>query len=335
MAGASVLLSANISFIWLDEYSKDFEALKQSFCTKTSTNQDNWTFYDNKDKCFHFIRQANSKQNIVFISSGRLCVDVIPDLNNLPQIHSIYIYCRKKDKYESLKTIYKKVRDIFDDPIQLEDQLYRNLNEGDRQSQCIRNHLLPIPKNTTARLHCLFRNELKSYYIPDIPWCPWQTNTCTISLPIKGQGTIEFWLRESIPFELCLSNKQNPHDSNPNNYAIVLKVDTREALLGTISSQHGHTLYARDSTTELHQILQLNDNYWHCYWLTFYGIDRMVRYGIGEIRPQFKILETHLPECDRTSLENISYLHIKINNTTDINAMVSYSFYFRLINVHC
>ncbi len=56
----------------------------------------------------------------------------------------------------------------------------------------------------------------------------------------------------------------------------------------------------------------------------------MVQYGIGEIRPQFKILEAHIPECDKTSLESISYLHIKINNSTDLKTMVSGSLNFWL-----
>ncbi|CAF3397545.1 unnamed protein product, partial [Rotaria sp. Silwood2] len=118
-------------------------------------------------------------------------------------------------------------------------------------------------------------NEIKSYCQPNISWCPWQTSGCTASLPIKGQGTIEIWQYESIPFELRISNKQDPNDKAPNSYAILLKVDTREAQLGTINAQDGHVLRVRDITTEPHQALQMDDDHWHCYWFTFYGRHRI------------------------------------------------------------
>ena len=148
MAEASARIPANMLFVWLDKCSEDFEGLRRNYCNKTSTNPDNWKFYDNEAKCSHFIRQADSKQSIIFISSGRLSVNLIPDLNNLPQIHSIYIYCHKKDKYESFKTTYNKVREIFDNPIQLEDHIYCNLNEEAGQSECdisTRTNISPMP----------------------------------------------------------------------------------------------------------------------------------------------------------------------------------------------
>jgi hypothetical protein len=332
----STLIPPNTIFVWLEPSSETFENLKQQFYYEASINSSNWIFYDNKDNCSHFIRQTESKKNIVLISSGRMCIDIISDLHNLSQIHSIYIYCNKMVRYESLKNDYKKVRGVFDDPVQLFDKLCDNLDEEVRRSRSnisIASDTVPKPKNTVVKLNCVFHNEIRSFYRPHISWCPWQTNSCSVLLPTKGQGTIELWLNESIPFELCISNAQNPTDNDTNSYAIVLKVDTREARLGTMSAQHGHGLRVQDSTTESHQVLQLqlNDSYWHCYWLTFYSTDRMAQYGIGETRPKFKILETQLEQCDKSFIQSISYLHIKINNSIDIKAMVSVSLYFRIV----
>jgi len=327
----STLIPPNIFFVWLNTSSEDFEKFKQQLCKETSVTSRDWKLYEDKNDCARFIKQAKPKQNIVFVSSGRLCIEVVDDLHDLPQMHSIYIYCNKKDRYHSLKSAYKKVRGIFDDPIQLYDQMCYNLDEEARRSETavsITNDTLSIPKNTPDRIHCLFNNEIKSYFKPDIPWCPWKTNSCTLSLPEKGQGTIELWLHESIPFELRLSNKENPNNNDINSYIIVLKVDTREAQLGTLAAHHEHEIRVRDSTTELHQILHLYDGYWHCYWLTFYGEHRTIQYGVGEIRPKFKVLEVHLQEHDKAFIESISYLHMKINNSTDLNAMVRFSLYF-------
>ena len=325
MAGpaTSVVTSATITFIWLDESYQDFEKVRESFCKRTSSTGKDWTFVDTKDKCSRYIQQTDAKQNLVWISSGRLAGDIISDLHHLPQIHSIYIYCRKKDKYESLKTTYNKVRGIFDNPIQLDDRMYSDLEEEIRRRSALEvtNELSLISRSITTRLHCLWKNELRSYYAPDIAWCIWQTKGCTMSLPVKGQGTIEFWLRESVPFELCISNKPNPNDAN--SFAVVLKVDLREAQLGTISDQHNRAFQLRDNTIELHQILQPKDDQWHCYWLTFYSIDRTVQYGIGEVRPKFKILEVHFEEAEKTFLTSIAYLHVKLNHSIDVNTLVS------------
>jgi hypothetical protein len=328
MAGTSALIPADIVFVWLDKYSSDFERVKQHFCNKTLSSQEDWTFHDNKDNCSDFIRQTEAKHNIVLISSGRLCADIICDLHDLSQIHSIYIYCNKTAKYESLKDNFNKVRDVFDNPVELCDKLCDDLAEEVRRSQSnisIFNDTIPIQNSANVKLHCLFQNEIKSYYKLNTPWCPWQTNSCTVLLPIKGQGTIELWLNEPILFELCLSNRQNPNDNDTNSYIIVLKVDTREAQLSTISTKQGHLPRVRDRATELHEVLQINDGHWHCYWLTFYSTNRMAQYGIDEIRPKFKILETELPGCDKPFIDSIAYLHIKLNNSTDINAMVRVS----------
>ena len=313
---ADSLRSTTITFVWLDDKFEDFQVVRQSFCKRTFSTETDWIFFETRDKCIHFIQQADSRQNLVLISSGRFAVSMIDDLHNLPQIHSIYIYCRKKDKYESFKSTYRKVRGIFDNPVELDDRIYFNL-EGEtrsRPSVDVRNDPVPTPR--TTRLHCLWKNELRSYYTPDISWCIWQANGCVLSLPMKGQGTIEIWLREPVPFELCLSNKHNLNETNTDTLRIVLKVDTREAQLSARNDQ-------QDSTIELHQILQPGNNEWHCYWLTFYNIDRLIQYGIGEVRPKFKILELHLEEAQRTFLTNISYLHFKLNHSIDIHTMVS------------
>jgi hypothetical protein len=323
----STHIPRNTLFYWLNKKPDDFEQCTQYFYNQTSFPPHDWKSFDNTDECSRLIRQESTQQ-IVLVSSGRLVTDIIDDLHDLSQMHSIYIYCYKKAKYESLKDKYKKVRGIFNDPVQLSDQMCRNLDEEARRFQSDIANTNDTPKDADIKIHCLFQNEIKSYYRPNTLWCPWQTNSCTVSLPNKGQGTIELWLHEPASFELRMSNKQNLNDNDTNSYAIVLKVDTREAQLGTISAQHGHVLRVHESTTELHELVHLNDGYWHCYWLTFYGKHRTVQYGVGEIRPKFKILEAHLREHDKAFIESISYLHIKINNSTDINAMVSFSHYF-------
>ncbi|CAF3590853.1 unnamed protein product [Rotaria socialis] len=317
----ATLVPLNTVFLWLDTYSTDFEKFKDQFCAETSTMSCNWQFYDTKDKGYDFIKQADAQQNIVVISSGRMFADILNDLHDLRQLHSIYIYCNKKEKYEPWKDNYRKICGIFDDPVQLFDQMCYNLDEEARRSQLnidITNGTKSKVRTTAVKIHCLVKNEIKSYYQPSISWCPWQVRGCTTTaLPIKGQGTIEVWQHKSVPFELRISNKLDPNDNAANSYAIVLTVNVDKAQLGLVNAQCGHTLRALDNTQESHEVLQADDSSWHCYWLTFYGEYRMIQYGIGEIRPRFKILEVHPHECDKISINNISYLHMKVSN--DLN----------------
>ncbi len=64
----STFIPSNTIFVWLNTWSEDFEKFKQQFSNETSISPRDWIFYDNKDDCSHFIRQTESKQNIVLIS---------------------------------------------------------------------------------------------------------------------------------------------------------------------------------------------------------------------------------------------------------------------------
>ncbi|CAF1281906.1 unnamed protein product [Adineta steineri] len=60
--------------------------------------------------CKEFITHAN---NICLIVSGQMGTDLIPLVHNLKQIHSIYIFCFNKAKYDPLVKQYEKVRGSY------------------------------------------------------------------------------------------------------------------------------------------------------------------------------------------------------------------------------
>ena len=297
----------NMSFIWFCGPG-DYVKCRNYFCEKTSLSTSAWQSFDEAKDCLQFIKE--SKKKIYLIASGTRLKLIIEDIHSFDQLDSIYIYCNKVTNYESLKLNYEKIRGIHNDPIHLLDQMSQIRTESLSASV----DLLTIDENH-PELSCLFKNEIKSYSIPNIFWSPWETNSCTRVLSIKGQSTIEIWLKGPISFEIRLS-------TNNDEYAIVLNANYRKVELGTIDKRQGSTFHVRDDTIECHQVVQTNNQHWYCYWLSFSSENRIVQYGLGEVRPRFKILKVQLPEQDKSFIERISHLHIKINDKTNPNEII-------------
>ena len=62
--------------------------------------------------CKNFIAHAN---NIFLIVSGQMGLELVPVVHNLDQIHSIYIFCINKPKYDVWSKQYKKIRGVHTD----------------------------------------------------------------------------------------------------------------------------------------------------------------------------------------------------------------------------
>ena len=146
---------------------------------------------------------------------------------------------------------------------------------------------------------------VETFAIPEKHWCPWKSQSCTNTLLVRGQGTVEILQRKSKPFELKLSNKRDPHD--PSAYSILLSVSTNEVKLTTSTGQ------SYTATLPLHT-LQAEDGTWHRYWISLFGNERNVKYGIGEIRPSFAVINESLPQGELAQIREIYYLHIKLDN---------------------
>ncbi|CAF1176120.1 unnamed protein product [Rotaria sp. Silwood1] len=140
-------------------------------------------------------------------------------------------------------------------------------------------------------------------------WCPWRSNNCTNKLAIPGQGVIEIMQRKSVPFELHLSNKSDPHDSEA--YSIILSVNKNNVTLRTSTTE-------LCTSTESFHVLQSEQGCWHRYWISLYAANRNVQYGIGEIRPLFSIFNTNITENESGLMKNICYLHVKMNSNENM-----------------
>lgn len=62
--------------------------------------------------CREFMRNVN---NICLIISGAMGVELVPEIHHMSQIHSIYIFCMNKSKYQAWAKSYEKIRGVYTD----------------------------------------------------------------------------------------------------------------------------------------------------------------------------------------------------------------------------
>ncbi|CAF1474301.1 unnamed protein product [Rotaria sordida] len=106
-------LVQNYFLLWLDgnldESNEDFQnSIKQLQLTVDTIEK-----FRDANECLHYISNFKN-QKAFLIVSGALTENVLPRVHGMPQIYAIYIFCRKKSKYEQWETKkWPKVRGVF------------------------------------------------------------------------------------------------------------------------------------------------------------------------------------------------------------------------------
>ncbi|CAF1309016.1 unnamed protein product [Rotaria sordida] len=106
-------LVQNFLLVWLDskldESNEDFRnSIKQLQLTVDGIEK-----FRDVDECLKYISSFKN-QKAFLIVSGALTENVVPRVHGMSQIHAVYIFCRKKSKYEQWETKeWPKVRGIF------------------------------------------------------------------------------------------------------------------------------------------------------------------------------------------------------------------------------
>lgn len=289
----TLYIPPNTCFVYLNNEKVDDVKFKESIYPKE------WKFFSDPVQCREFIT-TQSTSSIVLIASGRLGQDLIKEIHSLPQLSLIYIYCHKPDRYKELKASIHKIHGIFVDPALMLTAMRRDLDKTGPYN---------LPPSVAAQDH-----QEPAFVLPNTPYCPWRENTCTKSMPVKGKGTVEMSQNGSFSFEFFVSNRPTAND--PTAFALVLKVDSSESSLGLFSDGSVRVL---KQTPYAAALLQPNDGKWQNYWLSYFKDTSMIKYGVGEVRPRFAMLELDLSVKDNPEFANIQYLHIKINNKNRLN----------------
>ncbi|CAF1381194.1 unnamed protein product, partial [Didymodactylos carnosus] len=155
--------------------------------------------------------------------------------------------------------------------------------------------------------------EGHDYVTPNRLWSPWIEGNFTKDLKLIDKFTIEINQTLSAPFELILSNNKNPDAID--SYSIKLIVSETQASINKVSN---NSTFILNQTKYIDTFLH-KDHGSHTYWLSIDSNDLLVKYGQGEVRDKLTIMKCKL---DKEHLKNqIQYLHVKFNNTTDLSKL--------------
>ncbi|CAF3097599.1 unnamed protein product, partial [Rotaria sp. Silwood2] len=121
--------------IWLDSNMNKTNDCKEIESQLRSINSYLKTF-DNIDDFLHYIQSIGPEEKIFFIVSGNLGESTVPQIYNLSNIQSIYVFCHNKTKHKIWANQFKpKMKGVFNK----KDLLYSKLT-CDIQS-CTKNFL--------------------------------------------------------------------------------------------------------------------------------------------------------------------------------------------------
>jgi hypothetical protein len=97
------------SVIWLDT---DVNILENNIVTQQKIRSfiNRLKTFDDIEQCERYIRLMSEDDRVVFIVCGRLCRDIIPRIQSLRQIASIYVYYVDKNEKETWSMKDSKVK---------------------------------------------------------------------------------------------------------------------------------------------------------------------------------------------------------------------------------
>ncbi|CAF1180167.1 unnamed protein product [Rotaria sordida] len=89
--------------------------------------------YRDTEECINYISELENEKAFLIIS-GALCESVVPRVHNMTQLYSIYVFCRKKEKYEEWAKDWSKVKGIFTEIIPICDAVRQSARQCDEDS---------------------------------------------------------------------------------------------------------------------------------------------------------------------------------------------------------
>jgi hypothetical protein len=94
--------------IWLDDNVQDNEIRNAEQKLRSIINYLK-KFQDVK-QCQKYIEQSSQKDRLILIVSGRLGREIVPSINKLRQVISIYVYCMDKQRNKKWAAEFSKVK---------------------------------------------------------------------------------------------------------------------------------------------------------------------------------------------------------------------------------
>lgn len=129
-------LVQNFLLVWLDEKlnenTNDFRNSLQRLRNVVNVVK----IFQDTNQCIKYIKTLETEKAFLIVS-GRLCHTVVPNVHEIDQIYSIYIFCEKRSKYVEWAKDWPKVKDVVTDVSLICDSLRKSARECDEDSVTI------------------------------------------------------------------------------------------------------------------------------------------------------------------------------------------------------
>ena len=116
MIGASLCRDnlETFSLIWLDKKVNETDSNRQ---TQKALRQiiNNLKTFDDQQQCHNYITSCCAQDRMILIISGQLGQQLVPQIYQLRQISSIYVYCKNKEANEQWARKYDKVKRVINE----------------------------------------------------------------------------------------------------------------------------------------------------------------------------------------------------------------------------
>ncbi|CAF1452136.1 unnamed protein product, partial [Rotaria sp. Silwood1] len=102
----------NFLLIWLDENIDESSDDHLNSIEQLRRTINTIEIFHDTNECIDYMSQVQNEKSLLIIS-GALCESVVPRIHDTIQLHSIYVFCQKQEKYEEWAKNWSKVKGIF------------------------------------------------------------------------------------------------------------------------------------------------------------------------------------------------------------------------------
>ncbi|CAF2896034.1 unnamed protein product [Rotaria sp. Silwood2] len=257
--------------IWLDKCIHDNEQDDQYSIYQLRRLMNSFLIFTNEKECLQFITNFTTTEHKFFIViSGSLGKDLVPTINCLSQIDSIYIFCGKKIEHEYWAKNYEKVKGVFNNIKDLGVDLTNNRQKYEYSPSKIKHSIdlsskklsLPCESNDIINLNNSTYNNFQPYdniqisiASADIPFN--NKENCSSINEIEIDNNIES-SRNVIPF---VQYKQQMEFSDNGIWPCVFVIDrVRNEVFNHLNSVLGTVKYSNSMENCLEHVCQHRDD---------------------------------------------------------------------------
>ncbi|CAF0785941.1 unnamed protein product [Adineta steineri] len=102
----------NYSLLYLDECMDEANQEYESLLTQLQTNTDNVDIFKQRDECVDFLTDAEENIKSFLVLENTIAQYIMPLVNDIPQLHSVYIFGNNKPQHEEWTAKWQKIKSV-------------------------------------------------------------------------------------------------------------------------------------------------------------------------------------------------------------------------------